>query len=457
MPISVNVDQMLALLLASGSPSVAVDQTLALLVEQRLQPQTIYNRVDQMLAMIVERRGISGVLTVNSSLVPGNGSAQATITATISNPNGTPVVGVLVSVAQNGSSTISVPSGATDSNGHVFWTVTDTIAELVTYTISLPSNSVSVQFTANRVGGTVFSQRGPAIAGAQIYAVNQPANTASLPPTPLLSIFSDVNGSIPIAQPIITDGSGSYRFYASTGLFTLVVANNGSTTQTYADMEIGKPTAAYHSVNAWIKSTLGPAVPGSQLFLLSNDFPNIPTTLYKGAPNPQQQTYSDSAGLFPLPQPNISSGFGFDTCYAPAGVYTMALYLGGTLQAVYQDVSVGGVLSGPLARYRGWVKNALGQAQPNSRVIVSLQPCSIPGALVPLFPTNLASLCSDVNGLAYVQQSLTFDANGKAIIQSLVTDGNGFFTFTYPPNIPLTISIYNQSNRLVQTFVDQVL
>ena len=456
MPISVNVDQMLALLLASGSPSVAVDQMLALLVEQRLQPQTIYNRVDQMLAMIVERRGISGTLTVNSSLVPGNGSAQATITATISNPNGTPVVGVLVSVAQNGSSIISAPSGSTDANGHVSWTVTDTHAELVTYTISLPSNSVSVQFTANRVGGTVFSQRGPAIAGAQIYAVNQPANTASLPPSPLMTIYADPFAQQPITQPVITDGLGNYKFYTSTSVFTLEVSSPAL--QIYPDQEAGKPTVAYHSVNAWIKSTLGPAVPGAQVFVVTNNSPNTPTKLSQGAVGPQQQVYSDTAGLFPISQPLITSGFGYANCYAPAGVYTVLVYLGGMLQATYPDQSVGGIYAstlGQFGRYDLWVRNALGVAQPNARVIVSTQPCSIPGALVPLFPNALASIFSDVNGLAHVAQSLTYDARGNPAIASLTADANGHVSFYAAPNVLYTVSIYVQ-NRLQQFYPDQV-
>jgi hypothetical protein len=269
-------------------------------------------------------------------------------------------------------------------------------------------------------------------------------------------VFSDPLAQNPLAQPIITDGYGRYSFYYGTTLFTLVVDYNGAV-QVYTDMEIGKPTVAFHSINAWVKSTLGPAIPGSQLFLLNNNFPNIPPTLYKGAPAPQQQVFSDSNGLIPMSQPNISDGNGFDTCYVVAGCYTLALYLQGTLMAVYQDVSVGGVYAGVNARYHGWVKNVLGMAQPNNRVLVSLQPTQTPGALVPEFPTNLASICSDVDGYVSVQQSLSYNANGSPVINSLVTDANGFFTFTYPPNIPLTISVYNQSNKLVQALPDQVL
>jgi hypothetical protein len=53
---TLNVDQELALVVAPGSPKVAVDQNLALIVEQRLVPKIIFNRADQLLALIVEIR-----------------------------------------------------------------------------------------------------------------------------------------------------------------------------------------------------------------------------------------------------------------------------------------------------------------------------------------------------------------------------------------------------------------
>lgn len=56
MTTSINVDQELALILAPGAPSVAEDQALGLIVEQRLVPQIISNYIDQQLALIVEQR-----------------------------------------------------------------------------------------------------------------------------------------------------------------------------------------------------------------------------------------------------------------------------------------------------------------------------------------------------------------------------------------------------------------
>lgn len=90
-----------------------------------------------------------------------------------------------------------------------------------------------------RNDGWVKSPLGSAIAGAQIYVCTQPAITMSVPPSPLASIFSDVNGLFPIAQPIATDGFGHYDFYAAAGVYTVVVVYNGQIQQIYPDQSLG--------------------------------------------------------------------------------------------------------------------------------------------------------------------------------------------------------------------------
>lgn len=86
-----------------------------------------------------------------------------------------------------------------------------------------------------RYDGWVRNTLGSALAGAQIYAVQQPANTAVLPPTPLASVYSDVNGLVPITQPISTDGFGHFSFYIASGTFTLVIVNQGIVQAVYPD------------------------------------------------------------------------------------------------------------------------------------------------------------------------------------------------------------------------------
>jgi hypothetical protein len=96
-----------------------------------------------------------------------------------------------------------------------------------------------------RDDGFVKGTLGPAVPGAQVFVVQQPANvpsslTAANPtPTPLQNIFSDPNGLVPITQPIITDGFGHYDFYVTPGTYTVCVYLNGLLSQSYPDQTIG--------------------------------------------------------------------------------------------------------------------------------------------------------------------------------------------------------------------------
>src|SRR6266705_5400428 len=91
-----------------------------------------------------------------------------------------------------------------------------------------------------RKDGWVKTVIGPAVAGAQVYVcAPQPANVSALPPSPLANIFSDVNGLVPITQPIITDGFGHYDYYAEAGLYTEVIGAAGIVQQVYPDQNLG--------------------------------------------------------------------------------------------------------------------------------------------------------------------------------------------------------------------------
>ena len=89
-----------------------------------------------------------------------------------------------------------------------------------------------------RMDGWLKTAQGPAIAGGQIWVCTQPANISN-EPTPLALIYSDPNGLVPIAQPIITDGLGHYDFYALPGLYTVVVSVNGMVQTYYPDQDLG--------------------------------------------------------------------------------------------------------------------------------------------------------------------------------------------------------------------------
>src|SRR5271157_931911 len=77
---------------------------------------------------------------------------------------------------------------------------------------------------------------GQAVAGAQIFICSQPTtSTSTVPPSPLATIYSDVNGTLPITQPVICDGFGHASFYIAGITYTTVVVDGGVIQQIYPD------------------------------------------------------------------------------------------------------------------------------------------------------------------------------------------------------------------------------
>jgi hypothetical protein len=405
---------------------------------------------------------ISGVVSSPSSAL-ANGTASSTVTVTLKDSAGSPVQGKAVSLSQIGNSVISTPSGLSDANGQVLFTVTNAHVELCVYTATDTTDSVvilqtaSVQFLAQRADGTVYGSRGPIISGAQIYALAPGSVVPSVGTVPapeawsLLSVFADNAEQAPIVQPILTDGFGAYAFYSAPSLYTLVVCNAGRVGEVYEDQEVGSIVVAFHRAEWWCKSATGPAIPGCQVFIVSNTFPNIPPTLGKGAPGPLIPLYQFSDGTGQLAQPLISDGFGYCSAFVAAGTYTVLVYLNGTLQQSYPDQSLGVVPAFP--RYDLFAKDAMGRAMAGARVLICTQPAQIPLTLVPQFPSPLASVFSDPNGLVPVTQSLTYDSRGNPAIQSLICDGNGAAFFYAAPGTYAVATYVN--GRLVQLLPDQ--
>lgn len=93
--------------------------------------------------------------------------------------------------------------------------------------------------------------------------------------------------------------------------------------------------------DTWVKTTLGPAVPGAQVYVCTQ-----PANVASAPPSPLALIYSDPLGLVPITQPIITDGFGHANFYALPGLYTVVIAFGGLIQQVYPDQSLGGVGTG---------------------------------------------------------------------------------------------------------------
>src|ERR1700691_6537690 len=93
----------------------------------------------------------------------------------------------------------------------------------------------------------------------------------------------------------------------------------------------------YFRSDGWVKSAQGPAVPGAQIYFCFQ-----PANIAGLPPSPLANVFSDPNGLVPLTQPIITDGFGHYDFYVQAGVYTLVVGLGGIIQNVYPDQSIGG-------------------------------------------------------------------------------------------------------------------
>jgi len=119
---------------------------------------------------------------------------------------------------------------------------------------------------------------GPAIAGALVYVCTQPANSTNNPPSPLAAIYGDSEGITPLTQPLTTDGFGHTYFYVASGLYTVVIVNNGVIQQVYADQLIGDVITLETNGTPNGSQTLLDLVEGTNISLVDDGFGNVTVT-----------------------------------------------------------------------------------------------------------------------------------------------------------------------------------
>src|SRR5882724_9593000 len=82
---------------------------------------------------------------------------------------------------------------------------------------------------------------GQAVPGAQVWILQQPANTTNL--TPLATVYSNSTGTGgAITQPVLTNGFGECSVYATPGVYTVVYISPYTGKLVYPDQQIGNPS-----------------------------------------------------------------------------------------------------------------------------------------------------------------------------------------------------------------------
>jgi hypothetical protein len=68
----------------------------------------------------------------------------------------------------------------------------------------------------------IVDAMGNPLSGVAVYLCSQPANTSTIPPAPIVRLFADAAGKIPLTRPPQTDAYGACEYYAPAGIYTVV-------------------------------------------------------------------------------------------------------------------------------------------------------------------------------------------------------------------------------------------
>lgn len=112
---------------------------------------------------------------------------------------------------------------------------------------------------------TVQDAQGQALSGAVVYFATQPANTSTLPPSPLATVYAAITGGSPLTQPVTTNGFGQAFAYMDDSVLYTVVYNHPlfNAPLVYIDQWIGGAGAGGTSVTPIQASTLAGTITGS--------------------------------------------------------------------------------------------------------------------------------------------------------------------------------------------------
>ena len=88
--------------------------------------------------------------------------------------------------------------------------------------------------------------------------------------------------------------------------------------------------------DSWLRSPLGPAAVGAQVYICGQ-----PANTINIPPSPQAQLYADPAGTIPVAQPLIADGFGHVAAYVASGTYTTVSVYAAMVALVLPDQEIG--------------------------------------------------------------------------------------------------------------------
>jgi hypothetical protein len=161
----------------------------------------------------------------------------------------------------------------------------------------------------------VQNAMGEALAGSELYVCEQPANLAVFPPTPLTNVWLDPDGITLIQdQPLVSDGTGHFVYYAESDLYTEVYYYRGQMYRVLLDQGVG------------CYCTGGGGGGGGGAGLLG-----IPTASAIGAPTPGVPVLVYTAYTPMTFPPNFSNPTSFGSCrIAPAAPSVYIVQASGT-------------------------------------------------------------------------------------------------------------------------------
>lgn len=166
--------------------------------------------------------------------------------------------------------------------------------------------------------------QGRALSGAQVYYCLQPAITATLPPTPLATVFTNLSGTA-ATNPQTTDGFGhAVAYMDDTVLYTLVYYHPlfGANPVVLTDQTIGGGGGGGGTSNTPVQAsttagTITGAIPGSTFTLPSLPVANTLVLAQNGIVQTLNLGYTIS-GLIITLAAALQSGDGLNAIYYTA-------------------------------------------------------------------------------------------------------------------------------------------